>query len=338
MNKSSVLIATLLFVVSCSKIKELDKRTEKMENSTEQMSKTTDEMRDTTGTMYQQLRSKDAEETRDRQFRALLENKDGMGGRIKDAGIYFKAFEFQLWTGKGNDTQRHREALLLDAANEFVRSITDIYDGLNLKSMSPTKKEVNAMSFYALAASMHSLSTFQEELVAANPKIKPISFYDIIKSALLKDNNNQPLKAYEEVLVSGMNKEIMIELVKARVDIIGALALRDLTDQREMTFGQKTKAAIFKMSFGTLGSIDLPQVYEKSNNSTKSEIEKRLDAANNAKSFLKEIGVIKSLEKTLKSAYTSIDLNSSSNNKGQKEEKIDEKRENIKSLINTLLE
>lgn len=337
MKKSSIVLACLLLSSACSKVKELDKRTENMEKSTEKVSAVTDEMKETTSIMYQQIRSKEAEDTRDEKFAILMSEEAEIGTRITAAGVYFKSMEFQLWNDNGSfDNKDALDVLYVDAANEFTRRMCDLYPKVNVKKMSPTKDDKMEMSFYALAAALHMNHAFQDE-VAKSKNFEAKSMYDLIKKALQKDKQNKPLKEHEEILVNGQNKEIMIELIKARVDILSALALKNLTDKRDMTLGQKAKALLFKVTGGALGSIDLPEVYDLSNDTTKNYTEKYLDGAVKARDFLKEIGVEKKLEKTLKSAFKNIDFNEKKLSEEEKQ-KADGRKEAIRSLINTLVE
>lgn len=337
MKKSSIVLTCLLLTTACSKVKELDQRTESMEKTTKEMSGTTGDMKETTSTMYLQIRSKEAEDTRDEKFNVLLNKEANSGERITAAGVYFRSMEFQLWNN--NDSFDNKDALqayYLDAANEFTRRIVDLYEKIDLKKMSPTKNNKMDMSFYSLSAAVHMNHHFQEES-AKNKKISPTSMYDLIKNALLKDYENKRLLEHEEVLVSGINREIMIELVKARVDMLSALALKNLTDKRDMTLSQKAKGLLFKLTNGSLGSIELPEVYETSNEASKVYIEKYLDGALKAKKFLARIGVKKELEKTLKSAYANIEFNDKTPSSAEKEETPDNKKEVIRGLINDLL-
>ncbi len=302
----------IAFYVSCSKVEKVEKNMDTMKTQTEQMSSTTEEMKETTTVMYQQIRSKEAEDTRNKKFEILSSDSQDFGAKIAAAAVYFKSFEFQLWTAQSSFDDAHaKDVLILDAVNEFTKRVSDIYEKINVKKMSPTnsgKKHSAEQSFYALAATMHMNHQFQESLTDSKSSLESTSFYDIVKSALEKDSNGESLNEYEEVLVSGLNKEIMIELVKARVDMLAALGLKNLTDKRNMTFGQKMKAAIFKISGGHLGSIDLPETFSTSNESTKKQAIKYLDGANKAKKFLSLIEIQKNLEKTLKSAFSQIDL------------------------------
>lgn len=351
MKNSSVVLACLLLTGACSKVKELDKRTQNMESSTKAVSTTTvqmnettkqlaemtNDLKNTTETMYRQIRSKEAEATREEKFKVLMGSEEEMGSRITAAGVFFKSLEFQLFTSNGTfDNQEVKELLYVDAANEFTRKMCDLYSKIKVKKMSPTTENKMEMSFYAVAAAMHMNHTYHD-LVSKERGEEAVSFYDLIKTALIKDQNGERLLEHEEILLNGINKEIMIELVKARVDILSALGLKNLTDKRDMTLGQKMKALVFKITGGKLGSIDLPEVYDKSNDATKLYTEKYLDGAVKAKDFLeKKINTPKQLEKTIRSAFKNIDFNESG--MSEEEKKGDSRKETIKGLITKLLE
>lgn len=347
MNKSIVLLAVLSFSVACSKVEKAEKNMDSMKNQTVLMSQTTEKMEETTNVMYQQVRSKEAEDTRNKKFAILKSKEAGFGEKIAAASIYFKSLEFQLWSAQGPDDKHAREVLLLDAANEFTKRICDIYEKINVKRMSPTKdgkRHSDEQAFYALAVTMHMNHHFQDELVNEKTGIKAISFYDIVKSALDKEDSGEALTDYEEVLVSGINKEIMIELVKARVDMLAGLALKNLTDKRDMTLGQTIKAALFKISGGKLGKIDLPETFTKANEPTKEQTIKYLDAAVKARDFLLYVGEKKELEKTLKSAFEEVSMGDKERRRGDDAEAVlDELEEDdvekleIRNLINNLI-
>ena len=241
MKYSSLVLATLLLSVSCSKVKELDDRTKNMDENTTKMSSTTndmsrkmDETNQNTGNMYQQLRLKEAEETRERKFAILMDDKADMGSRITAAGVFYKSLEYQLYSDNGTfDNKEHLQSLYLDAANEFTRRLLDLYNKIDVKKMDPSKKgsrHADEMSFYALAATLHE-NNFYQEAITKSKNSAPVSMYDMIKKSLKKDFNGKVLEKHEEILVNGINREIMIELIKARVDMIAALGLNNLTTQ-----------------------------------------------------------------------------------------------------------
>jgi hypothetical protein len=343
MKKSVVLLSILSLSISCSKIKEV-------ENNMNNLKETTTEMKNNSEVRNQQATSAEAQDTRNEQFKILNSKDEDFGAKMAAADVYFKSLEFQFLSVKESDQGQAREVLLLKAANEFTTKITDIFNKINVKKMSPInegKRQSEEKAFYALASTMHVNSQIQEDFIEKKAGIKSISFYDAIKSALKKDDMNDSMKEYEEVLVSGMNKEIMIELIKARIDILSALALKNLTDKRDMTLGQKLKAGLFKITGGKYGAIDLPELYTKSNGPTKKQTIKYLDAATKAKRFLSSINVEKELEKTLKAAFSKIKLGDSEEDPSEEgafieeqesQGEADSRKMEIKNLINGLLE
>lgn len=311
MKTSSIVLACLLLTGACSKVKELDKRTQNTEKSTERISKVTDDLKETTTIMAQQI----AEEGREEKFQVLMNKEADMGARLNAAQGYIKSVEVQISRSEDEDAREN-------VAKEFTLRMIDLYSKINPHKMSPLKDNNKfEMSFYAIAASL-------------NKDSKQTSFYGLITESLRKEHQRDRLLAHEEILVNGINKEIMIELIKARVDITSAMALKNLTDDRELTLGQKTKAMIFKITGGRLGSIDLPETYNKSNEATRGMTEKYLTSSVKSRHFLNEIEVSKGLEKTMKSAFSKIDFN-----EGSSKEKLgpDQRKEQIRSLINDLL-
>lgn len=342
MYKPVILLAVLAFSVACSRVEKAEKTMTDMKKQTQEMSSTTNDMNATMEAQYQQLRSGDTVAIRADKFKVLMSEDELFGSKIAAACILFKSFEFQLWTGIGKDSDHYRDLLFLDAANEMIKHLDDLYKKIDLKKMSPTKDGKKAsydQAFYALAATMHMNHNFQDVLTDSKSSVKETSFYDLVKTALRKESLRNNPKEHETVLVAGLNREIMIELIKARVDMLSALALKNLTDKRDMTLGQKIKGALFKITGGSLGSIDLPEVFAKSNDATKDQTITYLDGAQKARAFLVEIGEDKQLEKTLKSAFKKIDLgDDEEGTQAQNETKGDaKKRDEIKALIAHLL-
>lgn len=268
------------------------------------MSQTTDSMKDTTAVMYQQVRSKEAEDTRNKKMTILKDKEQNFGAKIAAAAVYFKSFEYQLSSGNSYDDYKMQELLYLDAASEFTKQLNDIYDLVNLKKMSPTndnKKHSMDQAFYALSVTMHMNHHYQELMVSN--KDNRVSLLKMIKDALIKDTHGRNLTEYEETYVAGPNKKMVIELLKARVDMLAALSLKNMTDKKNMSVGQTLKGAIFKITGGKLGSIELPETLVGSNEATLKQTQTYLEEAVNTKNFLTEIGEEKVLEKTIKSAF-----------------------------------
>lgn len=347
--KAHMLIAaSFLTLTACSKFDQIDKRTDNMDknteamrtktesmdsntasmkNTTEKMAETTLElakltaqMNETTAHMYPQIRTKDTEEMRSLKYAAVLSDENGLSQKIAAAAVFYQSFEFQFWNNNNTfDSQKAREELFLDAANEFFRLLPDLYEQVDFSEISPTKKdskENNAeMAFLALSVAMHMNNHHQEDIYeATNHSFELTSFYDLMKQSLLKDYNHEPLKAYEAIFVSGKNREISIALIQARVNMLLGLSLDYMVDTREIDsvgLGRKLSALVAKMSDGEYGAIRLTSLFEKANGATRAEILKRLDAAMKARAFLKSIKQNFTVDSTLKNVLNHIVLSPS---------------------------
>lgn len=351
MKSSSLLFLILaLSTGACSKVKKLDDsldRLKSMSEDTENMNLKTGELSENTqdtGTMYRQLRAKEARSTRIQEIENLMKKNTLIESKITSAGVYFKAMEFQLATAEEvlHDKETMR-ALKDDAANDFIRVAGDLYGQIKLKNVDPTKdleKNNQEAAFIALATSMH-LNHHHQEALAEKNRIKTVSMYDIIKNALRKDKLEQDARAngnrnpdiayttYEQILITGVRKEILVELIKARVDMLSAIALKFMTDKRDMQLSEFLKALTFKVSFGHAGAIQLPLTIAEANNATKLTVYEALDGALKAKRFLNtEMKVEKKLVKTLKSAFEHLAI------QAQGDRALEKINQQIEELLN----
>jgi hypothetical protein len=333
MNKSVLLLAVLSMSVACTKVVKTD-RLISSPSPSEQKSIGTDSQNTVTAApedLYYDLLANDSILIRDAKIGKLNSEETAYGDKISASSSLFKSFEFQLWTAEGKDADYYRDLLLLDATEELMLHLSELYQLINTKKMSPTKegkKHSAEQSFYALAATMD---------VAKNKT----SFYSVAKKALKKDANNQTLTAHEKLLVAGQNREIIIELIKARVDMLSGLALKNLTDKRDTTLRQDLKIGLFKLTGGALGSMDLPETFTKSNEATKDLTIEQLQGAQEARDFLVEIGTEKKLERTLLSAFSKIDLGGAESEENPTQDDSKEadllKKSQIRNLIDELL-
>lgn len=257
------------------------------------------------------------EKSRDDKYAILMDSQMGMGSKILASQDIISNMN-EVINRKNGDSEQKKEEL----TEEFSLRMQDVYSQINFRKMDPLKvRGHHESSFYAMAASLDG------------------TFYEMLKSALRKDNRSKSLKIFEESLVTQDSKEMMINLIEARVDILSVFALQNLTDKDKMSFWQKTKSFAFTLSRGLVGSIEYPETYQKANDATKNKIEDHLGKAVEAKIFLKGIGVEKKLNKKMRSAYKGIDFDdkkkADSNNKDLV--KIDQRKETIRSHINGLL-
>ena len=339
---SALALSFLVLFTACSKVEKVedriesfDKTTQNMDKTTKSMSYTADEIKEIAISIFPQMRSGDTVRVRNEEWDILTNKEKGLGEKLVAGAIYFQALEFQFWTANNLDNQDVLNNMYHNAAEEFQGRIYDLYLKIDRTSMSPTKhgkRQSDELAFYALAMTMDRSHLFQTEMIKRYPKLKFVTFLDIIQGALIKAKNKQPVQKHEALLLAGINKEIIIELSKARIDILAALALRDLVDQRNMTVSQYSKAAIFRMTRGKYGSIDLPETYDTSDIYTTQNAEGYLISALKTKEFLAKVGIAAKLEKNVLSAFKKIELNRDD------ETTTEEQKSNLRTLIDKIIE
>lgn len=312
MKKSNalMLMAASTIFVACENpmetMKTMKDTTSKMSTTTEGMQGTTRSMKDNMLIMHDQVRIKEARDTRDKEMAALLSSSNGIAKKLLHAGIFFKSMEYQLWTGNDElDSVDKRDVLILDAVKEFIRVISDIHGRIKANKLSPLAKMNNKnndeFAFIALATAMHENNHYQEELHKKNKKFELLSFYDIVKKAIAKEEAGGELKEYELELLSIRN--ILDDIIDARVNMLTALGVKNLADQESV---KKGKGLLFKISGGKLGDIIMDSNFEESTYAVKKDILKKLDAAVLALEFAQENKINVSLDKTLKSLIENL--------------------------------
>lgn len=332
------LVLLMALLASCSKVEELDERTEQMADTTEEMNDTTQELKKTTNYMVRLKRQNDAADTRAKQYNILMSTRTGMGQKFTAASIMFKGFEYQLWNPKENtfDSIEFREELKLDAMKELYQRLTDIYNILlqtnfwgnsRLENMTPLDLEQDSngrnennmeMIFYALGTTCHYNNIVQVKTAKEKKTIDETeSAYDIIRTALDKDANGMNMSEAEEVAVTGTNKQISIELMRARYNMLLGLAAKDIADKDGMSFGNKFSAFFFKLTGGMLGSLTLNSKFEKANNPTQKDVNVKLSAALKTKAILNKAGYSVKVDDDLQSIFKNLRL--SDKNKGTTE-------------------
>ena len=345
---------------SCSKIEELENRTESMDNSTKEMKDITKEMSDTTKEMNEttndmqgttEVMRENTEEllmlsrqgaTSDLREKAknVFLNKDrGMGDVLTAAKKYFYAFEYQVWNGRGEDTLEEREALLLNAMEEFYRLLNDLNKGYTAATPIEIESAGTAnKAFYALATTMHFNNDKQASRVGKYEGVEEISMYDIIKSSLEKFNAGEQLHEYEQVVVLGENYRITENLLNARLNFVTALGIKDMvTGQQGMTYGQLLQAGALKKwylrPFRRYGAIRVNSTFELQNVYTQEDIKMKLDGAVQTKNILAGSNFNTKLDKYLHSIIKNLSTPNLSDDGRQNEENLE-----VYNLLDTILE
>lgn len=280
---------------------QMNKQMAEMSQTTLGMSATTGDMKDVTSHMYPQVRTKETEDTRNKKMH-LLNSAFGFGEKIAASSIYYQSFEFQFWNANQSyDTLEVRDRLFLDAANEFFKRLNDIYKKINPQEISPFNEDPETdnaeMAFHALALTMHMNNHHQEYIFKKSGEAFPLtSFYDLMKTALLKEFSNEDMKEHEKVFVTGINKQISLDLLRARFNMLLALSLDHMVSQNELKQlpffqnpGTLLSAQVAKWTSGNWGKISLTSQFESANKATRADTLVRLDGALEVKAFIEQI-------------------------------------------------
>lgn len=306
MKWSYLCLSFLISFSSCSK-KENKKST--LDSRTEEITK---EM-----TVIQKQLEIVQEKTRDDKYNILMDSRMGLHSKITASNDIMEIMNDLMTIDPIKS-----ELIYEDMAEEFSLRLRDIHSQIKFKNLNPLKDNGHfGNSFYAVAATLNG------------------SMSELIKRALKKDKTGKELNHAESVIVLHENKEMMTDLLEAKVDILSAFALQNLTDKKKMNFWQRTKSFAFTISFGLVGAIDYPETYAEANEATKNKIEDHLSKAVDAKKLLVEIGVNKKLSKRMNSAFKEISFGEKKKKKDEtaEEKEIDARKELIKGLINQLV-
>lgn len=242
----------------------LEKNTQKMSDTTEKMEKTTGVMAETTERMsgttlklyestmkmlgrtdtlvgasaelYDALKQGDSLNLR-RQGLAAMNSAQSSGRKLAEAVKYVLAFEFQLFSGLGQDmTEEKLDRLKEDAMAEFFKDVKEYYilgDKPHPLAQAGGGVEDNKRAnFNALAAVLHKENRKQQETAKSTGQIKAVSILTMINETLEKGQllkagkiSFSQLKHYEKEILN--NEEIALQLLQARHNFIKAIVLSE---------------------------------------------------------------------------------------------------------------
>lgn len=221
----------LTVFISCSKVEEFEKKSENIEKNTTDLSSkmdtTNENMDDMNQTMegmdanaanlYRQMRQKESNDTRDKEWKILMDENTKYNQKRDSAKVYLENFEYQLWTNEGFDNEKVRTLLFQEAVDEFYRVLNDEFKQFKDVPRSLIDKSFNKnMAIYALAVELDAVHIDQALTLEKYPKVQRFSMLSIIEQALEKFNMGVELNDYERVVVSGDNEEVTRILLRAR--------------------------------------------------------------------------------------------------------------------------
>jgi hypothetical protein len=225
---------------------EMNATTGKMANTTEGMNKAMCEV-------FDSGRQGAALDLRDKQWERL-ENSKKLEDKGTYSGLYFLAFEFQLWSNLCLDAQSgERERLMQDAVDEFFRRLLGIthwtaaeidpFAGKNPLKFGNVENE--KASFNALAGSIERNNRKQESAVEGENEA--VSMLTLVETGLragkqIREHraSRTDFPAYVDIILQ--REELAIRLLKARTQVMGLAVLGYLTPMtRNISEGIKFK-------------------------------------------------------------------------------------------------
>lgn len=197
----------MAFSMSACVLKDVQNTANDMNRKMDSTNDNTEKLNQVSGNIYEQTRSKEAQDTRIKSWKNLSETKS-LKKKIALAGHYFAAFEFQLWTGEGKDTKEYRQALFTSGAKEFALFYSSLEDSDTLSKM-------------ALAMALHKTHEVQPSNASENG-FEAESMLSLLKKALIAEAQGQELSEYQLEFL--YEREKMIELLKTRMSVFAANA------------------------------------------------------------------------------------------------------------------
>ena len=281
--------------------------TAQMNQNTKSMKATTENMNGVMTEIFDAGRQGAALDLRSKQWELLLQSK-----KLEDkgtyAGLYFLAFEFQLWSNLGRDARpNERERLMQDAVDEFFRRLVGIthwaaeeldpFAGKNPLKFGEVENE--KASFNALAGSIEK-NNRKQEIAQEEAKSESISMLKLLETALragkeIREGRSRLTDFPEYVNIVLQREELAYRLLRARHQVMGLAVLGYLTPMtRTLTEGFKYKY------LGQKWDLDFNQLNE-------SQIRLasfRLKEAIEARDFLAEMGWKSELDSTIKRIFS----------------------------------
>jgi hypothetical protein len=313
-------------LTSCSKVNDMhdatmamNATTAKMAANTEKMNATTNGMNSVMGEIFDSGRQGAALDLRTKQWDNLI-NSPKLEDKGTFSGLYFLAFEFQLWSNVSADSKAgERERLQADAVKEFSRRLLGIthwapeeldpFAGKNPQKFGDVENE--KASFNAVAASLEE-NNRKQEVTAADTSTTAVSMLNMIVTGLRAGKEiregRAKLQDYPEYVDLVLQREeLMTRLLKARYQVMGLAVLGQLTPiTRNLTEGVKYKY------LGKKWDMDFNQLSESLVNLATF----RIQQANETRDVLKELGIETTLNPYIAKIYSHATVKNFAGTKG----------------------
>jgi hypothetical protein len=316
-KRASFPLLTALALCACSKVNDMHDATMRMDattakmaaataemnTNTKEMKKQTDNMNGTMCELFDEGRQASAAAMR-RDYWKIIHDSKKIEEKGNNAGLYFEAFEFQLWTHLCQDTQaKQLERLELDAVDEFLHSLIDLshwapnsvdpFAGSNPIKFWESENE--KASFNAIAAYLERNNRKEEEISDG----EGISMLTLLENGLRASKQMHDGKAKLSdfpayVKLVDERSELATRLLVARYQMLGLATLGyETTMTRSLLEGLKFKY------LGKSWEIDFAELTP----GKAALVKHRLGEAIRDRNLLAELGVTVELNPKLKEIF-----------------------------------
>ncbi|PIP93306.1 MAG: hypothetical protein COW00_09670 [Bdellovibrio sp. CG12_big_fil_rev_8_21_14_0_65_39_13] len=304
MKKSAAAALLILLSLNSCKTDRVMDSTLKMGETTNQMKEgmdqtniTMNQMANNTDNMYHQIRTKEAQETRDRAFEAL-DKETVFEDKLTEAAAYHQGFEYQLWTNHSTaqDTTEFREDLMETAVDEYFRALQRFMDEAKDPSdLSPTNEDNYAQNLMVMAVTMHESHHAQDLVIKNDPKVEKVTMLSMVKESLrlqkkinAGEMKRSDLKAYQNALLFWHDEAV--NMLRYRYNILMTMTLVKVSDvKKKPSFGLFGLAGLYIKAKTVYFNWD--SKYASLTESRQAKINDFVDEAIKTRDFLKEIGV-----------------------------------------------
>ncbi len=308
-----VSVCALASLSACSYVDDMHDATMHMNQTTSKLSDTSTKMNKTMDQVFDSGRQAAALDLRTKNFE-LVTHSPKVEDKGTYAGLYFVAFEFQLWTKLGvDDRDGERMRLLKDAAHEFfchLLAIThwdevDAFAGKN--PLKNDEVENEKASFNAFALTLEQTNR-KQELSAADTNTEAFSMLTMVEKSLLAGKQikegKASLRSYpayiEEILTY---EENAVNLLKARYQMLGLAVLSQLTP-----IGKNSIEGFKYKIMGSHWDLD----FSKINEAQLRLATFRLQEAQRAHDVLVELGIGVELDPAIQKIFSHADVKNNS--------------------------
>lgn len=260
---------SITFLTGCGLTENMDK----MKETTDALSDRTDDLYDETRKLAQmtamllrEQRQGVSQEQRREALRNVLDPNMPIEIKMKDAAVYYNAFEFQLWENILEDDERKRQDLFAQGVEEFMISFRGVINGKR-PDPDPLSTKPQMQSLFALAATLEQINLLQTDASFKNP-FRPVSMLDLILDGLAMksqaDENPQSVPPYVLKLL-GYEDEARY-ILELRYNIFSAIVVDKSFDVSQMSLQDKLKMILkgnLSIEFSKLNAAEIVELTNK---------------------------------------------------------------------------